>query len=120
MTLTVALDNYPLVPASTNNFDLVIVCPTTFTSSNLASSMYLETDYDIGSTLELELTLPVIELTPSTCFTVTHFELIDNTGTTSDFASISGSTLTVLTNSQSLLGQQELTLVAIVDDAENS
>ena len=78
--------------------------------------MDMEQEYELESTLDIELTLPVIDFTPSTCFSVVDYKIVDSTGITPDYATLSGSTLSLTIDSPALLGSLELTLIAIVND----
>ena len=106
VSYTVRSKEYPsIVTDVSGTFTFEIICPDNVMTSSLVTSIQATMSYDLASGLTSSLTLPVVTLTPSACFTVSTYEVTDNvTGFTVPYATVTATHVDINSQDWALTG----------------
>ena len=77
MTISVTMDDYPLIPAEVLNFDVTIVCPPNPVSVTEDAGFISSHTIDSVMVTSLPFALPTYTIVPSVCFSITSYTITD-------------------------------------------
>ena len=115
-TLSRSMVDYPSVTDS-NTFSVTISCPNEVLTSSLVTPIQSTLEYDLGLRNKVEVELPTVQLTPSACFTVSTYKIVNSLGNVPNWAKIENGKLVIQMDDPSLFGSHELTLTAVINDS---
>ena len=115
-TLSRSMIDYPSVTDS-NTFSVTISCPNELLTSSLVTPIQSALEYDLSLRNKVEVELPTVQLTPSACFAVSTYNIVNSLGNVPNWAKVENGKLVVQMDDPSLFGSHELTLTAVVNDS---
>ena len=106
VSYTVSSKEYPsIVTDISGTFSFEIICPDNVMTSSLVTPFQATLSYDLASGTTSGLTLPVVTLTPSACFTVSTYEVTDNaTGSAVPYATVTATHVDINSQDWGLTG----------------
>ena len=106
-----------LIPNLTGSFFTIdIVCPSTVTSSSVIRPISGTYTYDIAQKSMYSISAPNVTLSPTVCFNIEDFLIIDQFNTAASFvtSSMASSSIEVQTTDRALVGMHSLTVKTLV------
>ena len=106
ISYTVRSKEYPSIVADiSGTFTFEIICPDNVMTSSLDTATIATSSYDLASGLTSSLTLPVVSVNPSACFSVSTYEVTDNvTGFTVPYATVTATHVDINSQDWALTG----------------